>query len=51
MTSDTERTEAGAESDKELLAAAPAIVTSEDDFGAWLATRGDRLPAGFELEF
>jgi hypothetical protein len=26
-------------------------VAGDDDFGAWLVTRGARLPADFELEF
>lgn len=45
------RAKIGARSDTELLTAALAIVASNDDFGAWLVTRGDRLPADFELEF
>jgi hypothetical protein len=45
------RAKIGATSDTELLTAALAIVAGDDDFGAWLVTRGDRLPADFELEF
>jgi hypothetical protein len=45
------RAKLGAKSDTELLTAALAIVAGDDDFGAWLVTRGERLPADFELEF
>jgi len=45
------RAKIGAKTDTELLTAALAIVAGDDDFGAWLVTRGERLPADFELEF
>jgi hypothetical protein len=45
------RAKLGATSDTELLTAALAIAAGDDDFGAWLVTRGERLPADFELEF
>jgi hypothetical protein len=45
------RAKLGGASDTELLTAALAIVAGDDDFGAWLVTRGERLPADFELEF
>lgn len=45
------RAKIGAKTDTELLTAALAIVAGDDDFGAWLMTRGERLPADFELEF
>ena len=48
---DAAREKTGAKSDTELLAAALAIVASDDDFGPWLVTRGPRLPEDFELEF
>ncbi len=41
----------GAQSDTEVLTAALAIVAGDDDFGAWLVSRGGRLSADFELEF
>ena len=37
--------------DPGLLTAALALAAGDDDFGAWLVTRGARLPADFELEF
>lgn len=45
------RAKLGAKTDTELLTAALAMVAGGDDFGAWLVTRGKRLPADFELEF
>jgi hypothetical protein len=45
------RAKIGAQTDTDLLTAALAIVAGDDDFGAWLVTRGERLPADFELEF
>ena len=45
------RAKIGLKGDTELLTAALALVAGGDDFGAWLATRGPRLPADFELEF
>jgi hypothetical protein len=45
------RAKLGTRSDTELLTAALAIVAGDDDFGAWLVARGERLPADFELEF
>jgi hypothetical protein len=45
------RAKIGAASDTELLTAALAIVAGGDNFGAWLVTRGERLPLDFELEF
>ena len=45
------RAKIGVDNDTDLLTAALAIAAAEDDFGAWLVTRGARLPADFELEF
>lgn len=45
------RARIGAKTDTELLTAALAMVAGGDDFGAWLVTRGERLPSDFELEF
>jgi hypothetical protein len=45
------REKIGVETDTELLTAALAIVAGSDDFGPWLVSRGERLPADFELEF
>ena len=45
------RAKIGATTDTELLTVALAMVAGDDDFGAWLVTRGERLPADFELEF
>lgn len=45
------RAKIGAMTDTDLLTAALAIVAGDDDFGAWLVTRGERLPSDFELEF
>jgi hypothetical protein len=45
------REKIGAKTDTELLTAALAVVAGGDDFGAWLVSRGERLPADFELEF
>jgi hypothetical protein len=45
------RARLGANSDTDLLTAALALAAGDDDFGAWLVTRGSRLPADFELEF
>jgi hypothetical protein len=45
------RARIGARTDTELLTAALAMVAGGDDFGAWLVTRGERLPADYELEF
>ena len=48
---DAARAKMGVATDTELLTAALAIMAGDDDFGAWLVTRGDRLPRDFELEF
>ena len=48
---DAARAKLGADNDTDLLTAALAIAAGEDDFGAWLVTRGARLPADFEFEF
>jgi hypothetical protein len=45
------RAKMGVDNDTDLLTAALAIAAGDDDFGAWLVTRGARLPADFELEF
>jgi hypothetical protein len=45
------RAKIGAKTDTDLLTAALAIIAGDDDFGAWLVTGGERLPADFELEF
>lgn len=45
------RAKLGVDNDTDLLTAALAIAAGDDDFGAWLVTRGARLPADFELEF
>ena len=45
------RAKIGAKTDTELLTAALAVVAGGDDFGAWLVTQGEVLPADFELEF
>ncbi len=45
------RAKIGARTDTELLTAALAMVAGDDDFGAWLVTRGQRLAPDFELEF
>ena len=45
------RAKIGSRTDTELLTAALVLVAGGDDFGTWLATRGERLPADFELEF
>lgn len=45
------RAKIGAKTDTDLLTAALAIIAGDDDFGAWLVMRGERLPADFELEF
>jgi hypothetical protein len=41
----------GIDNDTDLLTAALALAAGDDEFGAWLVTRGARLPADFELEF
>jgi hypothetical protein len=45
------RLKMGADNDTDLIIAALALAAGDDDFGAWLVTRGARLPADFELEF
>jgi hypothetical protein len=45
------RAKMGVDNDTDLLTAALALAAGDDDFGAWLITRGARLPADFELEF
>jgi hypothetical protein len=47
------RAKMGVDNDTDLLTAALALALAagDDDFGAWLITRGARLPADFELEF
>jgi len=45
------RAKIGVDNDTDLLTAALALAAGDDDFGAWLVTRGARLPADFELEF
>ncbi len=45
------REKMGVDNDTDLLTAALALAAGDDDFGAWLVTRGARLPADFELEF
>jgi hypothetical protein len=45
------RAKMGVDNDTDLLTAALALAAGGDDFGAWLVTRGPRLPADFELEF
>ena len=45
------RAKIGSRTDTELLTAALALVAGGDDFGAWLATRGESLPVDLELEF
>jgi hypothetical protein len=45
------RAKMGLDNDTDLLTAALAIAAGDDDFGAWLVTRGGRLPEDFELEF
>jgi hypothetical protein len=45
------RAKMGVDNDTDLLTAALALAAGDDDFGAWLVTRGARLPADFELEF
>jgi hypothetical protein len=48
---DAARAKMGPATDTELLTAALAIMAGDDEFGAWLVTRGDRLPQDFQLEF
>jgi hypothetical protein len=45
------RAKIGVDNDTDLITAALAIAAGDDGFGAWLVTRGPRLPADFELEF
>ncbi len=45
------RLKMGVDNDTDLLTAALALAAGDDDFGAWLVTRGARLPADYELEF
>jgi hypothetical protein len=45
------RAKMGVDNDTDLLTAALALAAGDDEFGAWLVTRGARLPADFELEF
>jgi len=45
------RARMGVDNDTDLVTAALALAAGDDDFGAWLVTRGARLPPDFELEF
>jgi hypothetical protein len=45
------RARIGVDNDTDLLTAALAIAAGDDEFGAWLVTRGARLPADFEPQF
>ncbi len=45
------RARMGVDNDTDLVTAALALAAGDDDFGAWLVTRGASLPPDFELEF
>ncbi len=45
------RARTGVDNETDLLTSARALAAGDDDFGAWLVTRGARLPSEVELEF